>query len=168
MLLPNFELYETYEASHNVKVLFCPIFSHIQKNISVFEFSRRVCLSFCWEQYKYEYEYGEQVGRKWMTSEKTCPTATPSTTNLSWTDLGSSPSLRFERSATNSLSHGKALKGSGSTTQYLKIQSLTQKKHTASLLQRQIDWYSLENNRLLRWISHEGTIHRAEKMRINK
>ena len=46
-----------------------------------------------------------------MASEETYPNATPSTTNLMWTDLESSPSLRFERSAINSLSHGKALKG---------------------------------------------------------
>jgi len=74
-----------------------------------------------------------------MKSDKTCPSATPSTKNLTWTDLGSSPSLRFERSAINSLRHGKALKDSASTEQCLKMQSLTQKKHTAPLLQRQID-----------------------------
>jgi hypothetical protein len=75
-----------------------------------------------------------------MTSEKkTGPSTIPSTANLTWTDLGSSPSLRFERSAINSLSHGKVLKGSASTKQYLKIQSMAQKKHTAFLLQRQID-----------------------------
>jgi hypothetical protein len=74
-----------------------------------------------------------------MTSEKTYPNATPTTTYLMWTELGSSPSLRFERSAINSLSHGKTLKGSASTKQYLKIQYLMQKKHTASLLQRHVD-----------------------------
>jgi len=87
--------------------------------------------------------------------KKPAPTATPSTTNPTWTDLGSSPILRFERLAINSLSHGKALKGSASTKQYLKIQTLTQKKHTVSLLQRYINWCSLENNRLLRPTSRE-------------
>jgi hypothetical protein len=38
----------------------------------------------------------------------TCPNATLSTTNLTWTDLGSNPGLRGERPATNRLSHGTA------------------------------------------------------------
>jgi hypothetical protein len=45
-------------------------------------------------------------------SEKTCPNATLSTTNPTWTDPGSNPGLRGERLATNHLSHGTAnLKG---------------------------------------------------------
>jgi hypothetical protein len=39
---------------------------------------------------------------------KTCPSATLSTTNPTWTDLGSNPGLRGERPATNRLSHGTA------------------------------------------------------------
>jgi hypothetical protein len=39
-------------------------------------------------------------------SNKTCPSATFSTTNITWTDLGSSQGLRGNRSATNRLSHG--------------------------------------------------------------
>jgi hypothetical protein len=40
---------------------------------------------------------------------KTCPSATLSTTNPTWTDPGSNPGLRGERPATNRLSHGTAL-----------------------------------------------------------
>jgi hypothetical protein len=39
-------------------------------------------------------------------SEETCPSATISTTTLTWTDLGSNKGLRGERSANNSLSRG--------------------------------------------------------------
>jgi hypothetical protein len=39
--------------------------------------------------------------------EKTCPSATLSTTNPTWTDLGLNPGLRGERAATNRLSHGR-------------------------------------------------------------
>jgi hypothetical protein len=40
------------------------------------------------------------------TRVKTCPSATLSTTNPTWTDPGSNPGLRGERQATNRLSHG--------------------------------------------------------------
>jgi hypothetical protein len=39
---------------------------------------------------------------------KTCPIATLSTTNPTWTDPGSNLGLRGERPATNRLSHGTA------------------------------------------------------------
>jgi hypothetical protein len=39
---------------------------------------------------------------------KTCPSATLSTTNPTWTDPGLNPGLRGERLATNRLSHGTA------------------------------------------------------------
>jgi hypothetical protein len=39
---------------------------------------------------------------------KTCPSATLSTTNPTWTDPGSNPGLRGGRLATNRLSHGTA------------------------------------------------------------
>jgi hypothetical protein len=39
---------------------------------------------------------------------KTCPNAILSTTNPTWTDPGSNPVLRGDRSATNRLSHGTA------------------------------------------------------------
>jgi hypothetical protein len=40
---------------------------------------------------------------------KICPSATLSTTNPTWTDLGTNLSLYGERLATNCLSHGKAV-----------------------------------------------------------
>jgi hypothetical protein len=39
---------------------------------------------------------------------KSCPSATLSNTNPTWTDQGWNPGLRFERPATNLLSHGMA------------------------------------------------------------
>jgi hypothetical protein len=39
---------------------------------------------------------------------KFCPSATLSTTNLTWTDPGANPGFRVERPATNRLSHGMA------------------------------------------------------------
>jgi hypothetical protein len=41
--------------------------------------------------------------------EKTCPSATLSTTNPTWTNPGSNPGLRGGRPAANRLSHGTAL-----------------------------------------------------------
>jgi hypothetical protein len=50
-------------------------------------------------------------------SEKTCPNATLSTTNTTWSDLGSKPGRRGGKPATNCLSYGttsvKGLGGSG-------------------------------------------------------
>jgi hypothetical protein len=40
--------------------------------------------------------------------EKTCPSPTLSTTNPTWTDLGSNPIVRGERPATNRVNHGTA------------------------------------------------------------
>ena len=42
------------------------------------------------------------------TRRKICPSATLTTTNLTWTDPGLNPGLRGERLATNRLSHGTA------------------------------------------------------------
>ena len=39
------------------------------------------------------------------TGTKTCPNATLSTTNLTWTDVGSNPGLRGERPGTDRLSN---------------------------------------------------------------
>ena len=47
-------------------------------------------------------------GENRITQRKTYPSATLSTTNPTWTDPGSNPGLRGERSATNRLSHGTA------------------------------------------------------------
>jgi hypothetical protein len=49
------------------------------------------------------------TGKNRSTRGKPCPSATLSTTNPTWTDLGSNPGLRGERPATNLLSHGTAL-----------------------------------------------------------
>jgi hypothetical protein len=46
----------------------------------------------------------------WRTRSKTCPSATWSTINLTLTGLGSNPSLRGQRPATNFLSQGTALR----------------------------------------------------------
>jgi hypothetical protein len=43
--------------------------------------------------------------------EKTCPSATLSTTNPIWTDPGSNPRLQSGRPATKRLSHGAAPDG---------------------------------------------------------
>ena len=46
------------------------------------------------------------TGENRSTRGKTCPSATLSTTNPTWTDPGSNPGLRDGRPATNGLSHG--------------------------------------------------------------
>jgi hypothetical protein len=48
------------------------------------------------------------TGENRSTPGKTCPSATLSTTNPTWTDQGSNPGLRDGRPATNRLSHGTA------------------------------------------------------------
>jgi len=45
-------------------------------------------------------------GKIAVLGEEPVPSATLSTTGLTWTDLGSSPSLALERLTTNSLWHG--------------------------------------------------------------
>ena len=49
------------------------------------------------------------TGENRSSRGKTCPSATLSTTNPTWTDPGSNPGLRGERPATNRLSHGTAM-----------------------------------------------------------
>jgi hypothetical protein len=56
-----------------------------------------------------EHQWNEIDREKPTTRRKTCPNATLSTTNPTWTDPGSNPGLRSERPATNRLSHGTAL-----------------------------------------------------------
>jgi hypothetical protein len=46
------------------------------------------------------------TGENQSTREKICPSATLSTTNPTWTDLGSKLGLRVGRPATYRLSHG--------------------------------------------------------------
>jgi hypothetical protein len=48
------------------------------------------------------------TGENRSTRGKTCPSATLSTTNPTWTDPGSKPGLRGGRPAANPLSHGTA------------------------------------------------------------
>ena len=47
-------------------------------------------------------------GKTEILGGKTCPSATLSTTNPTWTDPGSNPGPRGERPATNRLNHGTA------------------------------------------------------------
>jgi hypothetical protein len=49
------------------------------------------------------------TGENRSTRRETCPSATLSTTNPTWTDLGSIPGLCGGRPSTNRLSHGTAL-----------------------------------------------------------
>jgi hypothetical protein len=51
-----------------------------------------------------EHQWKEIDRGKPTTRRKTCPSATLSTTNPTWTDQGSNPSLRSGRPATNGLS----------------------------------------------------------------
>jgi hypothetical protein len=52
------------------------------------------------------------TGENRSTRGKTCPSATLSTTNPTWIELGSNPGLRGGRPAANLLSHGTAYKHS--------------------------------------------------------
>jgi hypothetical protein len=54
------------------------------------------------------HQWNEIDREKPTTRRKTCPSATLSTTNFTWTDPGSNPGLRGERPATNRLNHGTA------------------------------------------------------------
>jgi hypothetical protein len=61
-----------------------------------------------------DYEYGVLVEWYWgrkteKLREKTCPTASLSNTNPTWTDKGVKPDIRGERQATNRLNHGTAM-----------------------------------------------------------
>jgi hypothetical protein len=49
------------------------------------------------------------TGENRSIREKTCPSATLSTTNPTWTNPGSNPGLRCERPATDRLSHGTVM-----------------------------------------------------------
>jgi len=49
-------------------------------------------------------------GKHWSSRRKTCPNTYLSTKDAKLTDLGSNPSLRSERPATNRPSHGTASK----------------------------------------------------------
>jgi hypothetical protein len=49
------------------------------------------------------------TGENRSTRGKTCPSATLSTTNPTWTDPGSNPGLRGGRPTANRLNHGTAV-----------------------------------------------------------
>ena len=49
----------------------------------------------------------ELTGKNRSTRGETCPSATLSTTNPTWTEQVSNQGLRGERPATNHLSHGR-------------------------------------------------------------
>jgi hypothetical protein len=50
----------------------------------------------------------KSTGENRSTGRKTCPSATLSTINRTWTNPVSNPGLRAERPATKGLSHGTA------------------------------------------------------------
>jgi hypothetical protein len=56
------------------------------------------------------------TGENRRTRGKTCPSATLSTTNPTWTDPGSNPGHRGGRPAANRLSHGTAINLFGTCT----------------------------------------------------
>jgi hypothetical protein len=58
------------------------------------------------------------------TRRKTCPSATLSNTNPTWTDPGSNPGLRGEKPATNRLSDGTAFKKVSTTSNVWRSQWL--------------------------------------------
>jgi hypothetical protein len=61
------------------------------------------------------------TGENRSTRRETCLSATLSTINPTWTNLGSNPGLRGERPATNRLSHGKALINYCVNTDYSRV-----------------------------------------------
>jgi hypothetical protein len=56
-------------------------------------------------------------------SEKICPSAIVSTTNLKWTDPGTNPGLHSERPVTNRLSYDTAYIGRGQDDRGLYLES---------------------------------------------
>jgi hypothetical protein len=65
------------------------------------------------------------TGENRSTRVKTCPNATLSTTNPTWTDSSSNPGLRGGSPATNRLSHGTANIMLGYFTPVRKYSSVT-------------------------------------------
>jgi hypothetical protein len=63
----------------------------------------------------------ELAGETEVLGEKTCPSATLSTTNPIWPDLGSNPGRRGEKPATNFLSYGMTSFPLGSFCNNIKI-----------------------------------------------
>jgi hypothetical protein len=71
--------------------------------------------------------WNENWQRKPKYSEKTCPSATFSTTKLTWPDLGSNPGRRGGTSATNRLSYDTAMQclKSGFKTKHFVLTNLS-------------------------------------------
>jgi hypothetical protein len=91
----------------------CPFFLKVGVGLV----PKRVCLlTLAYYAFPGRYEFGERqwndilTGENRRTQRKTCPSATLSTTNHTWIDPGSNPSLRGERPATNDLSHDTAMR----------------------------------------------------------
>jgi hypothetical protein len=74
-----------------------------------------------------EHQWNEIDRGKPTTRRKTCPSATLSTTNLTWIDPGSNPGLRGERPATSRLSHGMAWK------MWLRFSNYTQNSYDSNI-----------------------------------
>jgi hypothetical protein len=73
------------------------------------------------------------TGENRNTRRKSCPSATFSTTNLTWTDTGSNPGLCGEGPATNRLSHGTALTGRRLCEYYRNNGCMSHGKHVTSI-----------------------------------
>jgi len=65
--------------------------------------------------------------------ELVSPSATLTTTNFTWIDLGSNPGLRGKMPATNHVSHGAAFKEENEPEVCLNIYSTAQQTHCLSL-----------------------------------
>jgi hypothetical protein len=92
---------------------------------------KRGCvLTLAYYAFRRRYEFGERrwndilTGENRRTRRKICPSATLSTTNPTWIDLGANPVFRGDRPATNDLSHG--------TAHYVSL-SLTNRKSSVHL-----------------------------------
>jgi hypothetical protein len=75
-------------------------------------------------------------GENRSTRGKTCPSATLSTTNPTWTDPGSNPGLRGERPATNRLNRGTAY-----IVLAVILQIIERKVHSTGLIPRKFLLY---------------------------
>jgi hypothetical protein len=91
------------------------------------------------------------TGRTRSNGRKTCPSAVLSTPNLTWTGSGPNLSLRSDRPATNSLSHGTTLRLNLIYILY-KDSVCTARVYSAFLLERSISeqgnngWYCGNHN----------------------
>jgi hypothetical protein len=80
-------------------------------NVDGVNFShQQACCSYS-RWYMGMYNHGGMIltGENRRTRRQTCPNATLSTINPTWTDLSANPVLRGERPVTNHLSHGTTL-----------------------------------------------------------